>query len=216
VPKADTPDPTVCGSPVVNPDCFAGVVDLGAIDIERGRDHGMPYYNALRVAYGLPAKTSFTSITGESTAAFPSDPLIDPTNPIDDKNIMDFVKLFDADGNPIALGSDEAREDAVTGVRRTTLAARLKALYGNVNKVDAFVGMVSEPHLAGTEFGELQLAMWKKQFEALRDGDRFFYATDSALVTIKALYGIDYRNTLAQVIRMNTNANVADNVFKVQ
>ena len=50
--------------------------------------------------------------------------------------------------------------DAVAGVRRTTLAARLKAIYGNVDKLDAFVGMVSERHVAGTEFGELQLAIW--------------------------------------------------------
>ena len=66
---------------------------------------------------------------------------------------MDFVKLFDSAGNPIALGSPDAQEDAVTGIRRTTLAARLKAIYGTVDKVDAFVGMVSEPHVAGTEFG---------------------------------------------------------------
>ncbi|HET6215257.1 MAG TPA: peroxidase family protein, partial [Micromonosporaceae bacterium] len=46
--------------------CFTGVVDLGAIDIERGRDHGIPKYNALRQAYGLPAKSSFTAITGEA------------------------------------------------------------------------------------------------------------------------------------------------------
>ena len=41
--------------------------------------------------------------------------------------------------------------------------------------------MVAEPHVPGTEFGELQLAMWKKQFQALRDGDRFFYGNDPAL-----------------------------------
>ena len=43
------------------------VEDLGADDVQRGRDHGMPTYNALRVAYGLPARPeSFTQITGEA------------------------------------------------------------------------------------------------------------------------------------------------------
>ena len=49
--------------------------------------------------------------------------------------------------------------------------ARLKAVYGSVDKLDAFVGMVAEKHVKGTEFGELQLAIWKKQFETIRDGD---------------------------------------------
>ena len=62
-----------------------------------------------------------------------------------------------------------------------TLAARLKAIYGSVENMDPYVGMISEPHVAGTEFGELQLALWRKQFEALRDGDRFFYANDPEL-----------------------------------
>ena len=65
----------------------------------------------------------------------------------------------------------------MVGIRRTTLASRLKAIYGSVDKLDAFVGMVSERHVRGTEFGELQLAIWKQQFTALRDGDRFFYRT---------------------------------------
>jgi hypothetical protein len=33
----------------------------------------------------------------------------------------------------------------------------------------------------GTEFGELQRAIWNREFQRLRDGDRFFYANDPAL-----------------------------------
>ena len=75
--------------------------------------------------------------------------------------------------------------------------------------------MVAEKHVAGTEFGELQNAIWRKQFEALRDGDRFFYLNDPALTAIRAVFGIDYRKTLAQVIRANTNVQVQDDVFRV-
>jgi hypothetical protein len=172
VPKPGIPNPGDCldGPPL--PECFQGVVDLGAIDIERGRDHGMPLYNDMRKAYGLARKTSFTAITGESTDRSPNDPLIDRRNPIDDPNILDFVELRDIAGNVIPLGSEEADASAVAGKRRSTLAARLRAIYGSVDKVDAFVGMVSERHVGGTEFGELQRAIWREQFEALRDGDR--------------------------------------------
>jgi hypothetical protein len=215
VPKPGIPDPSVCldGPPL--PDCFQGVSDLGAIDIERGRDHGMPLYNKMRQAYGLAPKTSFTAITGESTDRFPNDPLINQSNPINDPNILDFVELRDIAGNVIPLGTPEADANAVAGKRRSTLAARLKAIYGSVDKIDAFVGMVAEHHVAGTEFGELQRAIWRKQFEALRDGDRFFYQNDPALPAIQALFGINYRHTLAQVIEANTNLDVQPNVFEV-
>jgi Animal haem peroxidase len=83
-----------------------------------------------------------------------------------------------------------------------------------VDRVDAFVGMVSEPHVVGTEFGELQRAIWKKQFEALRDGDRFFYAIDAALDVIRSQFWIDYRQTLAQIIERNTGVDVQANVFQ--
>jgi peroxidase len=44
-----------------------GGQDLIALDIQRGRDHGIPGYNALRVAMGLPAVTSFAQITSNVT-----------------------------------------------------------------------------------------------------------------------------------------------------
>jgi hypothetical protein len=211
VPVAENPG---CLDGPTLPACFKGVVDLGAVDIERGRDHGMPLYNDLRRAFGLSAKTSFTSITGESTDRFPTnDPKI-TGNPINDPNILDFVKLFDVDGNPIELGSEAADAEAVVGVRRTTLAARLKVIYGDPNKLDAFVGMVSERHVHGSEFGELQLAMWKQQFQALRDGDRFFYLNDPVLPELRRVFGINYRRTLAEIIEQNTGLDVQDDVFE--
>lgn len=198
------------------PACFRGVVDLGAIDVERGRDHGMPSYNQLRRAYGLAPRTTFRAITGEATEAFPVDPELTPGHEGDDPDGLDFVRLLDIDGNPIPVDSPLAESDAVTGIRRTTTAARLKAVYGAVDNVDAFTGMVAEPHVPGTEFGELQLAIWRRQFQALRDGDRFFHLNDPSLPAIRALFGVDYRRTLAQVIAANTDVPLGElraNVF---
>jgi len=187
--------------------CFQGVVDLGAIDIVRARDHGIPRYNALRQAYGLPAKTSFTAITGESTDQFPAG------SGVDNPNCLDIQTLQNIDGAAEAIGSEVATNETM----RCTVAARLRAIYGNVDSVDAFTGVLAEPHVAGTEFGELQLAIWTKQFQALRDGDRFFYGNDQGLSFIRNTYGIDFHTTLGQVIARNTGLadEASTNVFLV-
>src|SRR6266540_1536519 len=82
--------------------------------------------------------------------------------------------------------------------------------------LDAFAGMISEKHVPGAEFGELQLAIWTKQFQALRDGDRFHYRNDPVLAQIRHSFGIDFRHTLAEIIAANTDIKLSElrpNVF---
>lgn len=201
IPDPIVENPLECLDETKIDSCFLNVIDLGGLDVFRAYDHGIASYNDLREAYGMERVTSFTEMTGEDTDQLP-DGLT-----IDHPEILEVVALVDAADRPVAA------------VRRSTLAARLAAIFTTVDHVDAFTGMVSEEHIPGTEFGELQLAIWSEQFLALRDGDRFFYGNDPALDLIFELYGIDYRRTLAEVIADNTaltRADLASSVFIVE
>jgi len=139
----------------------AGGFDLAALNIQRGRDHGLPGYNVARVKYGLDPVTSFEDIS--------SDPEV---------------------------------------------VARLKAAYDDVDQIDIWVGGLAEDHHHKALVGSLFYRMIVEQFEALRDGDRFFYRNTLSRREIRQVK----RTKLAHIIRRNTTINkeIRKKVFRVR
>ncbi len=140
----------------------AGGMDLAAINIERGRERGLPDYNTIRTEFGLDPLTSFTEMS--------SDPLMNLT--------MEFV-------------------------------------YGDINKIDPWVGMLSENHMPDALFGKTAMTIIEQQFMALRDGDRFYYEADPGISPQEIQF---IKNTrLADVIRRNTPVTIVqDDIFKAK
>lgn len=135
----------------------AGGLDLAAMNIQRGRDHGLSDYNSTRQAYGLEAVDSFDDITSD-----------------------------------------------------LELQEKLESLYGDVDNIDLWVGLLAEDHLRGSSVGELTQAIIVDQFQRLRDGDRFYYEN---VFDGQELRTLD-RTTLAGIIERNTDVEgLQENVF---
>ena len=139
----------------------AGGFDLAALNIQRGRDHGLGSYNEVRADFRLPRVTAFNQIT---------------TN--------------------------------------APVAAALELVYGDVNRIDAWVGILAEDHLPGSSVGPTADAVITDQFRRLRDGDRFWYQIDRFDPQERAAIEA---TTLAQILRRNTGiAGLQDAIFFAQ
>lgn len=90
------------------------------------------------------------------------------------------------------------------------LASKLEALYGSVDNIDPWVGILAEDHVAGASLGELGRAILVDQFTRLRDGDRFWYENRYEGETLAELRS----TSLSDVIERNTDIEgLRDNVF---
>lgn len=91
------------------------------------------------------------------------------------------------------------------------VAAKLQLAYGDVDKIDFWVGALCEDHYPGALVGPSIYVVVKDQFERLRDGDRFWYQnffSDQLLLELE-------QTRLIDIIRRNTDIGreVQDNVF---
>lgn len=131
-----------------------GGLDLAAININRGRERGIPSFNTIREDIGLPKLNSFYALTKDQPTA----------------DLMEQV-------------------------------------YGDIDNLDAWVGMVSETHIDGQSLlGEVMMTILEDQFEALRDGDRFYFENDDQITESekKAIRNIKLRD----IIMRNTSVTL--------
>jgi len=135
----------------------AGGHDLAALNIMRGRDHGLGNYNAVRVKVGLKPVTTFAEINAK-------------------------------------------------------YADSLAQCYSTVDDIDLFVGGLLETKIANSQLGHTFHRIVKKQFENIRDGDRFWYQNRLNGDTLKYVESV----TLDRIIERNTRLkNLPKNVFFV-
>ncbi len=137
----------------------SGGFDLAALNIQRGRDHGLADFNSIRRFYRLPVYQSFDQISNDPKTR-----------------------------------------------------ASLRLAYKSIDDIDPWIGMLSENHLPGSSIGETLDIIFRQQFEALRDADRFWYERDFSNRDIDQIE----RTTLAKIIERNSGVrHLQPNVFFV-
>jgi peroxidase len=86
-----------------------------------------------------------------------------------------------------------------------TVAAHLQQEYGSVDNVDLFIGGLAEDHAAGAMVGPTFQAIIAQQFEALRDGDRYWWQNQGFdQATTRQIEN----TTLADIIMRDTDTNI--------
>ncbi len=92
------------------------------------------------------------------------------------------------------------------------IASKLKYFYGNVNNIDAWIGLMAEDHLPNSIYGETMTSILIDQFSRLRDGDRYYFENDKSFSEDEIK---EIKNTkLRDIILRNTELdNIGYNVF---
>ena len=92
----------------------------------------------------------------------------------------------------------------------TAVQDKLKTVYGSVDDIDLWVGVLAEDHVSGSSLGQLAQRMMVDQFSRLRDGDRMWFENIFTGQQLDKLEG----TRLSDVIQRNTAlTSLQPNVF---
>ena len=129
-------------------------MDLVALNIQRGRDHGLPPY------VGMWAGTQMDQLPGGM------------------QNPPDGFDSLRATTTPEVKAFYNSQERVITRKRSPLtfqIIAYLKSIYKNVNDIDLYIGGVTERHMPGALLGPTFAKIIYRQFDNLKHADRFFY-----------------------------------------
>ncbi|MEL6123977.1 MAG: peroxidase family protein, partial [Bacteroidota bacterium] len=123
-----------------------------------------------------------------------------------ERGLADFNSLRAAIGLPTLDAMDAINsEDEVIDL--------LLEIYGTVDNVDPWVGMLAEQYMPEAMFGQTIMTIMEEQFKRLRDGDRFYFERDDAFSSQDIT--VIRSTTMRDVIMRNTGIKIMqDNVFR--
>lgn len=92
----------------------------------------------------------------------------------------------------------------------TIMASLIEAYNGDIDNIDAWVGLICEDRVDGASFGVTMLEMLEEKFGNLRDGDRFWYQRYLSADQITEIENTTFKD----VIERNTGlSDLQDDVF---
>jgi Ca2+-binding RTX toxin-like protein len=158
-------------TPALNQGLLGLPLDLGAINIARGRDLGIPALNQFRQDLGLTRYISWADfgqnmIHPESLANFIAAYAFDG----DLAKAQYMVGLFEGTVLEVAAGDTDR---AFAFMSNDTTAAVPGATAFNL--IDTWIGGLAEAHVPGGLLGSTFDLVFTTQIENLMDGDRFYY-----------------------------------------
>eukprot|EP00761_Pharyngomonas_kirbyi_P005687 gb/GECH01005692.1/.p1 GENE.gb/GECH01005692.1/~~gb/GECH01005692.1/.p1 ORF type:complete len:625 (+),score=133.86 gb/GECH01005692.1/:1-1875(+) len=171
---------------------FSVPIDLIATNLVRGRINGVPNYDRLRQAWRNPDAQE-EDLHLNSVYSYPHCRSFGEEDA--ERNGTDSIECF----------------DAITSNR--SLAELLREMYGRVKHMDSFIGLLAEDHESGSSFGPTLGSIIARQFQYLRDGDRFYYLNEiHSHFTDREMKEI-HSASLAKMIEDNFNVKIQNNVF---
>ncbi|MCP5463488.1 MAG: peroxidase family protein [Deltaproteobacteria bacterium] len=123
-----------------------------------------------------------------------------------DHGLADFNTIRQSMGLSYAASFGQISDDS--------RAIKVLKAYADVKSIDLFVGGLAETKIPGALVGPTFHAIIRKQFEDMRNGDRFWFENDPFFTQNPQLLTWVRSQRFADVIRTNTNADVDNDVFR--